>query len=162
MPAVLFVCTANQFRSPIAAACFARKYEALGWQSNWLVSSAGTWALPGNPALPSAIQAAYRLGLSLAEHRSTPISARLVSIQDLILVMETGQKEALRAEFSIFRKRILLLSEVVDDRPEDIPDPVAHPDIPAYEIAGQIKDMIERGFYRICARALKSQLVAVA
>ncbi|PKN92376.1 MAG: hypothetical protein CVU44_14655 [Chloroflexi bacterium HGW-Chloroflexi-6] len=162
MPAVLFVCTANQFRSPIAAACFARKYETLSWRSDWLVSSAGTWALPGKPALPSAIQSAYRLGLSLAEHRSVPISARLVSIQDLILVMEAGQKEALQAEFSIFRSRIFLLSEVVDERPQDIPDPVAHPDISAFEIAGQIKDMIERGFYRICAQALKSQFVAVA
>jgi protein-tyrosine phosphatase len=156
MPSILFVCTANLFRSPLAAACFARKYEALGWQSDWLVSSAGTWTLPGKPALPSAIQAAHRLGFSLARHRSRPVTAAMVSVQDLIVVMESGQKEALQTEFSIFRKRVFLLSELADGRVEDVPDPAANPDIPAFEIASQINDMVERGFYRICAQALKA------
>lgn len=162
MPAVLFVCTANQFRSPLAAACFARKYESLGWQSDWRVASAGTWALPDSPALPSAVQAAYRLGLSLTAHRSLPISAQLVSVQDLILVMEAGQKEALQTEFSLFRHRVFLLSEVVDGRKEDVPDPATHPDLPPYDIARQVCEMVGRGYYRICAQALKSQPVSVA
>jgi protein-tyrosine-phosphatase len=155
MASVLFVCTANQFRSPIAAACFRRKYESLGWQSEWRVSSAGTWAFPGSPALPEAIQCAHRLGLPIQEHRALAVDARLVSEQDLILVMESGQKEALQSEFSLFRNRIFLLTEVVDERPQDIPDPVAHPDIPPFQIANQIADMVERGYYRICAQALK-------
>lgn len=160
MASVLFVCTANQFRSPIAAACFRRKYESLDWQSEWRVSSAGTWTLPGSPALPAAIQCAHRLGLSILEHRAVPVDARLVSEQDLILVMESGQKEALQSEFSLFRHRVFLLAEVVDDQKQDIPDPVAHPDIPPFEIASQIKEMIERGYYRICAQTLKNRAVA--
>jgi protein-tyrosine phosphatase len=159
MPAILFVCTANQFRSPIAAACFERKYRAMSWQSRWHVSSAGTWALPGNPALPEAIQCASRLGLSIHAHRTMPVDARMVSEQDLILVMESGQKEALQNEFAPFRSRIFLLTEAVGDRPVDIPDPVAHPEIPPFEIASQIKELIERGYYRICAQALKNRAV---
>jgi protein-tyrosine-phosphatase len=159
MPFILFVCTANQFRSPIAAACFKHKYESFGWQSEWGVSSAGTRALPGSPALPAAIQCANRLGLSILEHRAVSVGARLVSEQDLILVMDAGQKEALQTEFSPFRSRVFLLSEVVDGIPEDIPDPVAHPDIPPFQIASQIKEMVERGYYRICAQALKNGAV---
>jgi protein-tyrosine phosphatase len=159
MPSVLFICTANQFRSPLAAACFQHKYQSLGWQSDWWVSSAGTWTQPGNLALPSALQAAHRLGFSLANHRSRPLTAAMVSVQDLILVMESGHKEAIQAEFSIFRNRVFLLSEVVDDRREDIPDPVLHPDVPPFEVASQVCDMVERGFYRICARAIKSGVV---
>jgi len=160
MPSILFVCTANQFRSPIAAACFKRKYESYGWQSKWRISSAGTWALPGSPALPEAVQCASRLGLSIQAHRAVPIDARLVSEQDLILVMEAGQKEALQNEFAPFRNRIFLLSEVIGDHAADVLDPVAYPDIPPFEIASQIKEMIERGYYRICAQALKNRAAA--
>ncbi|MDX9992338.1 MAG: hypothetical protein RBS68_09845 [Anaerolineales bacterium] len=155
MPSILFVCTANLFRSPLAAACFTRKYRSLGWQSAWQISSAGTWTLPGRPALPAAIQAAQRLGFSLASHRSRPLTAAMVSVQDLIVVMESGQKEALQAEFSIFERRVFLLSELADGRIEDVPDPVANPDIPAFEIATQIQERLGRGFYRLCAQALK-------
>lgn len=156
MPSILFVCTANQFRSPLAAAFFAHKYQTMGWQSDWLIGSAGTWALPGCPAMPSAIQSAYRLGISLSEHRSQQVSASLISIQDLILVMDSGQKEALQVEFSIFRRRIFLLSEVVDGWVENIPDPVTNESVSPYEIALKIRDMIDHGYYRICAQALKA------
>lgn len=162
MPSVLFICTANLFRSPLAEACFQRKYQALGWQSDWIVSSAGTWTQPGNLALPSALQAAHRLGLSLASHRSRSLTPAMVSVQDLILVMESGHKEAIQAEFSLFRNRVFLLSEVVDGRREDVPDPALRTDIPPFEIASQVCEMVERGYYRICAQALKSGLAPQA
>jgi protein-tyrosine-phosphatase len=116
--------------------------------------SSGIRASSGFPAAPSAIQAAYRLGLSLSGHKTNLIHARLVSTQNLILVMDAYQKEALQAEFPIFASRVYLLSEVVDNRLEDIPDPIVNLDLSPFQIAAQIKEMIERGFYRICARAL--------
>lgn len=73
--------------------------------------------------------------------------------------MESGHKEAIQAEFGIFRSRVFLLSEVVSGRKEDIPDPVLNQDVPPFEIASQVCDMVERGFYRICAQALKSGIV---
>lgn len=156
MPAILFVCTANQFRSPIAAACFSKKLASMHWEGDWIVQSAGTWTTPGAPALPVAIIAARKIGVSLEGHETKPINPELVSLQDLILVMESGQKEALQNEFSIFSRRIFLLSEIVQNNIEEIVDPVMSDTNSYIETANQINSMIERGFYRICGKAIKT------
>jgi len=156
MPSILFVCTANQFRSPIAAAYFSKKLASMHWEGDWIVQSAGTWTSPGAPPLPVAIAAARKIGVSLDGHETQSITPELVSTQDLILVMEAGQKEALQNEFSLFSKRIFLLSEVVQNKAEDIADPVMSDANSYIDSAKQIKDMIEQGFYRICGKAIKT------
>ena len=156
MPAILFVCTANQFRSPIAAACFSRKLASLEWKGDWIVQSAGTWASSGAPALPTAIVAARKVGVSLDGHKAQSTTPELVSIQDLILVMESGQKEAIQNEFAIFSKRVFLLSEIVQNKVEEIADPVLSDTDSYIETAIQINTLIENGFYRICGKALKT------
>jgi protein arginine phosphatase len=157
MPSVLFVCTANQFRSPIAAACFSKRIVELGWKSDWLVDSAGVWPVPGSPALPVANEVASQLGFSLEDHRSAVITPAQVSVSDLILVMETGHKEALQSEFSLFRSRIYLLTEVADNTSYEIPDPVADGPERCLEVGTQICQLIDKGFYRICNRAMREQ-----
>ena len=159
MPAILFVCTANQFRSPLAAACFSRKLSSLNWKGDWIVQSAGTWTSAGLPVLPVAIVAARKLGVSLEGHRTRLVTSTLVSTQDLILVMETGQKEAMQSEFAIFSKRMFLLSEVAQNKAEDISDPVMSDTESYIETALKINQMIERGFYRICGRAMKTSVI---
>ncbi|MGD8406324.1 MAG: allantoate amidohydrolase [Anaerolineales bacterium] len=156
MPAILFVCTANQFRSPIAAACFSKKLASMGWKGDWMIRSAGTWTSPGEPALPAAVAAARKIGVSLDGHETCAITPELISVQDLILVMESGHKEALQHEFPLFSKRVFLLSEVIRDKIEDIQDPVKSDTDNFIESANQISDMIERGFYRICGKAIKN------
>src|SRR5512141_235703 len=104
MPSVLFVCTANRFRSPLAAAIFSRALEEennreiaslIHRTGPWKVRSAGTWAIPGQSVIPEAYQAAQKLGLNLADHRAERVSVQLLSAYDLILVMQASQKEAL-------------------------------------------------------------------
>ena len=156
MPAILFVCTANQFRSPIAAACFSKKLASMQWKGDWIIQSAGTWTSPGEPALPAAIVAARKIGVSLSGHETRVTTPELVSIQDLILVMESSHKEALQNEFPLFSNRIFLLSEVIHNKIEEIADPVMSDTDDFIEAATQINDLIERGFYRICGKALKN------
>jgi protein-tyrosine-phosphatase len=156
MPAILFVCTANQFRSPLAAAFFSRKMSSLAWKEDWLVQSAGVWASPGLPALPLANIAAHKLGVSLEGHRTQRVTSMLVSTQDLILVMEAWQKEALQQEFALFSKRVYLLTEAALNRVEDIPDPVVSDTENYIEVVTRINEMIMQGFYRICGMALKA------
>jgi protein-tyrosine phosphatase len=155
MTALLFVCTANQFRSPIAAACFTRKMTELGWKNKWTVSSAGIWTTNGKPALPEAEEVARKLGLSLENHQSTVVTPALVSVTDLIMVMEKGHKEAMQNEFSVFRSRIFLLSEVADNSSYDIQDPISEGLDRCLEVGTQIFNLIDKGFYRICNRVLR-------
>ena len=99
MPSILFVCTANCYRSPLAAAFF-RKILLEKADRDWIVDSAG-----------------------IKKHRSKQLDEELLDRFDLILGMEMGHKEALQVEFPGLRGRIYSFSEAVENRRYDIPDP---------------------------------------
>jgi protein-tyrosine-phosphatase len=144
MPSVLFVCTANRFRSPLAAAMFSRALEERGITADWKVGSAGVWAMPGQPALAAVILAAARAGLDLTSHRSSRVSARLLSNYDLVVAMETDQKEALLAEFPQLEERVFMLSELTERRSYDIPDALgSEPEMLA--VLEELDSLIRRG-----------------
>jgi protein-tyrosine-phosphatase len=112
-PAVLFVCTANICRSPMAAALFrARVTKSLPDGKDWLVDSAGTWATDGQRVSENSVKAMAARGIDISSHRSKTVSGALLDLFDLILVMEPGHQEALRVEFPEAVQRIFLLSEM--------------------------------------------------
>jgi protein-tyrosine phosphatase len=80
---VLFVCTGNICRSPIAEALFRSRSGELGVSVS--VRSAGSWAQRGNPATSNAIVAAREMGLEIEGHRARPLRAHLVRESDLVL-----------------------------------------------------------------------------
>src|SRR3990172_3765794 len=111
MPSILFVCTANQFRSPIAAACFSKLITRENIRKRWRVESAGTWAGNGINAPAIALQVAGSLGLAgLEGHLSRRVDQELLAQFDLVIVMERGHKEALCIEFPSVCRRVYLLS----------------------------------------------------
>jgi protein-tyrosine-phosphatase len=112
-PSILFVCTANICRSPMAAALFrARLGNEVPGSENWLVDSAGTWAEADIPASENSVKAMSRRKLDISSHRSKEINKALLEKSDLILVMEPGHKEALQVEFPGIAERVFLLSEM--------------------------------------------------
>ncbi|NLN70198.1 MAG: hypothetical protein GX142_05375 [Chloroflexi bacterium] len=156
MLSILFICTANRFRSPIAAIYFARSVVRNGDDSHISVSSAGTWTTYGQPVTPEALTQAERYSLNLSLHKSRPITKEILAQADLILVMENNQKEALHQEFPIFADRICLLTEVVNGKPDDVPDPYVTEEDPAI-IAAEIIALIDHGYERIVQFALRSK-----
>ncbi len=83
---VLFVCTGNTCRSPLAAGALR---DALGAErGRVVVSSAGVSAAAGQPATDAAIAVAARDGIDLREHRSRRATAEQVRSADLVVVME--------------------------------------------------------------------------
>ena len=86
---LLFVCTGNTCRSPLAAAIARSELAALGWTCVE-VRSAGTSALDGLPASEGSLGAAERHGLDLSHHRTTLLTAEVVAWADLILAMGPG------------------------------------------------------------------------
>ena len=147
MTQILFVCTANRYRSVIAAACFKDELIKRKPGDKWSVLSAGTWTTDGLPAMPDAIQQAKQSGFDIQEHRSRAITMGMLQDADLVLVMEGGQKEALQIEFPSCREKILLLSEAAEGIPYDIPDPVANPS--NIDVVSEICKLIRTGFDKI-------------
>jgi protein-tyrosine phosphatase len=83
---VLFVCTGNICRSPMAEA-FARRELGDHPGAGLSFASAGSHALEGNPATEPGVVAAADRGGDLARHRARELSRRRVRDADLILVM---------------------------------------------------------------------------
>lgn len=91
---ILFVCTGNTCRSPLAEGIARAEIERRGWK-NVQVASAGLAAADGSPASPEAVTVAGRAGIDLERHRSRPLSPQLVSWADLILGMGASHVMAL-------------------------------------------------------------------
>jgi protein-tyrosine-phosphatase len=153
MPSVLFVCTANRFRSPLAAAWFQRRLETEPDAQAWSSGSAGTWAEAGQPVIPSVQWFVDHFGLDLSAHRSQSISRELLARYDLILVMENSHREALLVEFPEIKARLFLLAEAAVGRAYDIPDPVVQPDESFQDVAAELRDLIGKGCANIMSRA---------
>ncbi len=154
MPSVLFVCTANQCRSPVAAASFQNQMIRLEQGDVWKAYSAGTWAVAGIHSPAMVLHAAERFGLQLDNHVTQSVNLAMLSACDLVLVMERGHLEALNVEFPMVRNWTFLLSQVVDDIVYDIPDP-AFSMLEVNQTIQEIVDLIERGTEKICNLALE-------
>ncbi len=153
MPSVLFVCTANQIRSPFAAALFRRKLEARGVElTPWRIESAGTWTEEGFPVWPPLLEVARQWSLDLSAHRSRPVSWALLRHFNLILTMESGHKEALRVEFPAAAERIFLLSEMAGPS-FDVRDPIGRSRRTLEDTCILIDDLLTRGLDEILRRA---------
>jgi protein-tyrosine-phosphatase len=157
MPSVLFVCTANRFRSPIAAACFARRLQEREDAPAWSVGSAGTWAEADLPVIPSAQWMADHLGIDLEAHKSRRVDRELLARYDLILVMENSHREALLVEFPEINERLFLLAKVAAGVAYDVPDPVLLQNETFLDSAREISDLIDKGFEEICVLARRVQ-----
>ena len=84
MPAVLFVCSGNTCRSPMAAALFKARLIQSGLDlAAWRVESAGTAAIDNQPATPQAVEVMAARGLDLQQHRSRRAGAEHLAGFDL-------------------------------------------------------------------------------
>ena len=153
MPSILFVCTANRFRSPLAAALLWKYLAEVGIPEICDVLSAGTWARPGLPVMPDLVEIAWKLGIDLSRHRARPVTSLLLSNCDLIVAMQASHRETLLSENPDLEDRIYLLSEVVENRMYDIPD-LGGTAENTLEIAADLDLLIREGTHSLCALAI--------
>lgn len=144
---VLFVCTGNTCRSPMAEGLFRHLLAAkLGCKGEELdeqgaiVMSAGIAAMLGGRAAAEAIHALTPLGIDLTAHESQPLTEQLVRHADLILAMTRSHRQAILAEWPDAASRVKLLCH--DDA--DVPDPVGGPAEQYERCLAQMKPELEK------------------
>ena len=86
---LLFVCTGNTCRSPMAAAIARAELERRGW-THVAVGSAGAATNAGHPASEQTVTVLREHGIDLSDHQTTPLTPEAVRNADLILVMSAS------------------------------------------------------------------------
>lgn len=125
MRKVLFVCTANICRSPMAAGIFDALAGDMGL--GFGSESAGVAALVGEPAAPDAVRAMDELGIDIGGHRARQVDEAMVRDADLVLAMTTQHKETLHRNFGGSWKKIQTLPErSIGDAVAGIADPYGY------------------------------------
>jgi tRNA threonylcarbamoyl adenosine modification protein (Sua5/YciO/YrdC/YwlC family) len=145
---VLFVCTGNTCRSPLAevllkkalAERLACSVEELP-ERGFLVFSAGLAAMMGGRAAPEAVEVAREFGADLERHVTRLLTADLLQQADWIVTMTRGQFQVLAEQFPELGARLRPLSPG-----KDIPDPIGS----------------DQPVYRTCAREILAQVELLA
>lgn len=111
---ILYVCTGNTCRSPMAEYITQRLAREHNLSDQIIVSSAGVAALPGASITPAAASALTRRGIDGAErHQAARASQDRIADIDLILTMSAAHKETLVARYPEAKDRIYTLLEYV-------------------------------------------------
>ena len=158
MSGVLFVCSGNMCRSPLAEAQFRALMQEYGIKG-WKVASAGTWVSNNLSADERTIDWADQIAdLDLSEHRTQRVSGKLISEYDLIVVMTDGHKEAILNNYPGTNGNVIGLSELSGPF-FDVPDPVNLTDDEFEEVAIEVVNLVKKGFNEIIRRLMKKDSV---
>jgi glycine hydroxymethyltransferase len=142
---VLFVCTGNICRSPIAEGLFRR---LTGNRRDIEVASAGVHAVRGQPPSLYAVEVCAAEGTNISDLRSQPLSGALVDRATHIFAMTGAHLETIQTLFPQSAEKTFLLREFEEPGTtvwRDVPDPIG----------------LGRETYEDCARIIKNALPSV-
>ncbi|MEP6808781.1 MAG: hypothetical protein ABI992_00935, partial [Chthoniobacterales bacterium] len=145
MKNVLFVCTGNICRSPMAEGLFR---HLLGSRRDITVASAGVHAVRGQPPSLFAVDVLRLHGADISGIRSQPLTATLVERATHIFAMTSAHLESIHLLYPHGAYKTYLLREFEQDGANvwrDVPDPIG----------------CNRDVYSVCAATIKNALPSI-
>lgn len=127
MKHVIFVCTGNICRSPMAEGLLKHR---LGDSDDIQVSSAGIAASPGMPPSPNSVTAMKELGIDITDQTSSQLTPELVKSADYLFVMTFGHLDAILMMYPEAAEKTYLVRHFIEDETllhRDISDPIGQP-----------------------------------
>lgn len=117
---VLFVCLGNIIRSTTAAA-FMQQMLADTDKKSLEIFSAGLWEgltrVDPRPSPATVMEVAAEWGISLKEHRSRPVTRKLIDACDTIFVMDYQNESMLLSQYPDARHKVFLLGGCIEKVP---------------------------------------------
>ncbi|MDD3853256.1 MAG: low molecular weight protein arginine phosphatase [Syntrophomonadaceae bacterium] len=123
MKRVLFVCTGNTCRSPMAKALLEKLIKQKSKQDFYEVDSAGLFAVDGLSASSEAIAVLRYENYDLGFHQSKSINEQIINWADIIITMTEAHYEQLLGLYPAAKNRVFSFSELADLPESDVTDP---------------------------------------
>ena len=141
MKTILFLCTGNVCRSPMAEGLFRHAVKGRG---EFRIVSAGIGAVDGEVPTQHSVQAMREIGINISHQRSRALTSELVRSADLILGMTHSHTDTVALLYPKAAEKTFLLrefDETLEPYEKDISDPIGSP----YHIYVECRDQIEQG-----------------
>lgn len=141
MKTILFLCTGNVCRSPMAEGLFRHAVKGRG---DFRVLSAGLGAMDGQPPTHFSVQAMREIGLDISHQRSRALTAEMVRAADYIFGMTHSHVDTVALLYPQQAEKTFLLrefDETLEPYEKDISDPIGSP----YEVYVECRNQIELG-----------------
>lgn len=128
MKNIVFVCTGNTCRSPMAEVLFRSILECEGYDNEFTCSSAGVYAFEGDCASYEAVQAMKKFGLDISDHYAKTINFDMIKNAYIILTMTREHKRMILEVYPEAADKLFTLKEYAGYTEDewDISDPFGY------------------------------------